>query len=179
MRPAWLAQAPWRTCTFPSPARSPERTLEVVAAGHLDDDDCPYRKLLDVPTGNVKTFCNKWVCDATTALACRIPDEGYVAGQLREWQVLEMKQWLLGVGVVSHGWELLASAHVAQAMADQGQVGVALWQGATADHGHIALVVPSLGEPGTWIAQAGASCHSRCRVEVGFGDLPVTYFGHA
>ena len=172
----YLIEQPWIPVTYPPPPRSPERLLEVVAAAQLET--CERYSRRDISgDGKPETFCNKFVSDATRALACGVPDVFLVEGRWRELQVLHQRDWLCNWGP-RHGWERLSSAHVAQAMADQGQVAVALWQGPSAAHGHIALVVPSQGQPGTWIAQAGASNFSRGTLAQGFGSYVVELFGH-
>lgn len=184
--PKYLRPVPWRPATLPPQERSAQWLLELVATACLDAPDCPY--LPQVEAGVRKTFCNMLVSDLTRALGCEVPHllpkpvdcphcgehfPGY--GEAR---VLEMRQWLVGEGIASHGWERLTDGHVAQAMADQGQVAVALYQGPVASSGHVALVIPSQGQPGVWIAQAGASCFSRGLLGRGFGALPVEFFGH-
>lgn len=177
-RPAHLTLAPWRPVTCPAvPPRSPERLLQVVETFELDaGEECAYRPVRE--DDEDKTFCNRFVGDATAALAVPVPVWGYTGGVLREWRVLEQRMWLVGEGTKYHGWERVTDGHIAQAMADTGQVAVAVYQGPRASHGHIALVIPALGKPGVWVAQAGRQCFSRGLVSRGFGSLPVEYFTH-
>lgn len=175
-RPVHLTLAPWRPVTCPAPPpRTPERLVQVVECFQLDAPGGAYAPQVD--DGEDKTFCNCFVSDATRALGCEVPRDGIVGGVLREWRVLEQRMWLVGEGAKYHGWEK-ADAHAAQAMADTGQVAVAVYQGPRASHGHIALVIPSAGQPGVWVAQAGRQCFSRGLVTRGFGALPVEYFVH-
>lgn len=186
----WLDVQPWLPVTPPFSAgsshRSPELLEQVVAQFRLDR---PGRYTPRDVSGDGKdeTFCNVFVSDATQALGCPIPHVGLrsitckacgaVAPGWGERRVLETRAWLIYEGP-RHGWEKLPDGHVAQAMADTGQVAVTLHQGATAAHGHIALLVPSRGQPGVWIAQAGRSVFPRGTLESGFGALPVEYWGH-
>lgn len=179
--PAWLDVPPWEDVTPPLTVGSTERSADML-------EHAVAQFLLDVPgrysprdvSGDTiaETFCNVFASDATAAMGCRLPRQGYLGGALKEWRVQEQRTWLATRGDAHHGWERLSDGHVAQAMADAGQVAVAIWCGPTAARGHIAVLVPSRGAPGVWIAQAGRSCFSRGLLSRGFGTLPVEYWGH-
>lgn len=123
-----------------------------------------YRKRDVTGDGKDETFCNFFVRDACDALGVPLP---------RPMRANELIQWF----VTAPGWELV-DEHTAQAMAEQGQVVVACWFNHNGGPGHLALVVPSLGEPGTWVAQAGAVNFSRGPLASAFPGLPVTFFAH-
>lgn len=125
-----------------------------------------YRKRDIDGNGTLETCCNFFAQDASAALGVPLP-------RLRANSII---LWLMADGL-KQGWEQVPE-HVAQAMAEQGQVVFACWYNRNGASGHIALVVPSLGEPGTWIAQAGARNFSRGLLESGFGTAPVTFFAH-
>lgn len=134
-----------------------------------------FRKRDVTGDGRPETFCNFWAVAFAWAMGTPIPQ--LRANQLFEWfQSDEAKQ---------QGWELV-NEHVAQAMADTGQVAFAVWRNpeVTADGwekpGHIAPIMPSLGETGTFLANVGASNFSRGRIATAFGDkLPaVLFFAH-
>ena len=120
--------------------------------------------------GRAETFCNFFARDVCFALGVSLPEA---------MRANEIHDWLLARATEKHapGWEVV-DGHVAQRMADEGQVALASWKNPSGGPGHIAVLVPSLGESGIWIAQAGRENFSRGRVERGFGTLPVTYFAH-
>ena len=176
----WLDVPPWLPVTAPrsngTDARSQEALVSVVAQFRLDEPG-RYTSRDISADGRPETFCNKLVSDVTGALGCRVPHVWLTGTGWRELLVQGQRDWLVAHGP-AHGWEPLPDAHVAQAMADQGQVAVAVWCGLTSAHGHIAVLVPSCGEAGTWIAQAGAHNFSRGSLGSGFGALVPAFFGH-
>lgn len=181
--PVWLLDAPWLPVTAPFSAGSSHRTpelLEQVVAQFQLETAKRYRVRDVSGDGSPETFCNVFVSDCTAALGCGIPHVVLAGGKWAEITANETMLWLYIHGP-THGWEALPTAHVAQAMADTGQVVVAVWQ-APAGPGHIALVVPSQGEPlptdAVWIAQAGRSNFSRGPLASGFGTRTPRYFGH-
>jgi hypothetical protein len=172
----WLTDQPWLSVTAPltagTLARSPE-TLERVAA-QFDVERSPRYQ----PKPGA-TYCNVFAADVTAALGCAIPhvDRGH-DGLLTELTANATVDWLAGPGSVRHGWELLPDGHTAQAMADAGRVAVAIWRNTSGGPGHVAVLMPSHGAPGVWIAQAGAHNYARAPLASGFGALPVVFFGH-
>lgn len=149
--------------------RSPERLAFVVAQFQLESAERWRKRDTDGKPGD-ETFCNFAAVAITSAMGAPLP-------QLR---ANEIALWLEGQSKDSHsGWEEV-DAHTAQGAADFGQLAVAVWQNPQAGKpGHIAVLVPSLGEAGTWIAQAGARNFTRGTLEQGFGPFKPRFFWHA
>jgi hypothetical protein len=148
--------------------RSAVRLAFVVAQFQLETALRWKKRDVDGRPGD-ETFCNFAAVAMTTALGAPLP-------QLR---ANEIALWLEGQSLDPHsGWEQI-DEHTAQRMADEGQVAVAVWQNPQAGKpGHIAVLVPSLDEPGTWIAQAGAVNFTRGKLEKGFGPFKPLFYGH-
>lgn len=146
--------------------RSPELLCDILAEHQLRGASRYRRRDLDGDHHD-ETFCNLHTVDVAEAMGVLLP-RGQRANQL--------VMWLSTLGV-KEGWELV-TAHVAQAMADQGQLAVACWFNRSGGPGHIAPLEPSLGEPGVWISNVGASNFLRGLVAQAFGDRPVSYFAH-
>lgn len=114
-----------------------------------------------------ETFCNFFVVDVARAMGCPLP------------QVLanDLFAWLNELSARSGPWRLV-EADEAQRRADEGQFVVAGWFNRNGGSGHVAVLVPSLGEDGVWVAQAGLTNFLRGPVASGFGSRPVAYFAH-
>jgi hypothetical protein len=146
--------------------RSPERLAFVVAQFHLEAAERFRKRDTDGKPGD-ETFCNFAAVAITNAMGAPLP----------QMRANAIALWLEGQAVDENSqWELI-NEHTAQAMADEGQLAVAVWVN-DAGPGHIAVVVPSLDEPGTWIAQAGASNFTRGLLVKGFGDKVPLFYGH-
>lgn len=146
--------------------RSPE-LLADIAAEHQFRGFGRYRKR-DITGDKVpETFCNVHVVDFAEAMGLLLP-RGLRANQLFLW---------LSTDGVAQGWEQVTE-HVARAMADEGQLVIAGWYSRNGGPGHVAPLVPSLGEPGCWLSNVGATNFLRGTVRQAFGDLPVTFFAH-
>lgn len=117
--------------------------------------------------GRDDTFCNFFMKAVADAMGVTLP-------QLRANALAE---WLSSPMGKAAGWEEVTE-HVAQRMADEGQLACAVWSNPTGGSGHVAPLVPSLGQPGTWTAQAGWSNFSRGQLASGFGDKLPTFFAH-
>lgn len=131
-----------------------------------------------------KTYCNIAAWDITRALYAEVPHwcgpdgrpcrpgtPGAIettANNLARW-------WFRDIGQVI-GWTQV-SADDAQAHADAGRPAVASLENQRG-HGHIAVLVPSRGEAGVWIAQAGARCFARGRLAEGFGQHSPEFWTH-
>lgn len=149
--------------------RDAQRLLAIVGQFALDlDDKHPRYGRRDI-TGDEhpETFCNVFLRDFAAAMGAPIH------GALANHQVM----WLASDEARKRGWATV-SEHAAHGCAEEGMVVVVGWYNRNGGPGHVAVVVPSLGEPGTWIAQAGKHCFSRGLLRAGFGDLPVTFFVH-
>jgi hypothetical protein len=169
--PAWLhsdlAQPLKAPITSSVLNRSPERLAFLVAQFHLETAERFRKRDTDGKPGD-ETFCNFAAVAISTAMGVPLP-------QLR---ANALAVWLEGQALDTHsGWELM-DAHVAQRMADEGQLALAVWTNPTGGPGHIAVLVPSLDEPGTWIAQAGLSNFTRGLLVRGFGDKVPLFYGH-
>lgn len=148
--------------------RSAVRLAFVVAQFQLETAFRWKKRDVDGRPGE-ETFCNFAAVAITTAMSVPLP-------QLR---ANEIALWLEGQSVDPHsGWEQV-DEHTAQRMADEGQVAVAVWQNPQPGKpGHIAVLVPSLEEDGTWIAQAGVKNFTRGKLEAGFGPFKPLFYAH-
>lgn len=147
--------------------RSGVRLYAVVAQFLLEVAERFRRRDTDGKPGD-ETFCNFAAVAITTAMGVPIP-------QVRANAIAV---WLEGQTLDPHsGWERV-DEHTAQRMADEGQVAVAVWVNSTGGPGHIAVLVPSLDEGGTWIAQAGGVNFTRGLLVRGFGDKEPEFFSH-
>ena len=171
MTPAWLhsdlntpVKAPLKSS---QQTRSDVRLAFVVAQFQLENAERFRRRDTDGRPGE-ETFCNFAAVAITAAMNTPIP----------QMRANALALWLEGQAIdeVSQ-WDGV-NAHTAQAMADTGQVALAVWVNPSGGPGHIAILVPSLGEPGTWIAQAGMTNFTRGLLVRGFGDKNPTFYGH-
>lgn len=118
--------------------------------------------------GVPETWCNLFVHHVAARMGCPLPPG------LRANQQIE---WLSGPEGRAAAWEQVAQ-HVAQRMADEGQLAIPGWFNRNGGSGHVGVVMPSLGEEGTFLAQAGRTNFTRERLQRGFGDLVPTFFAH-
>lgn len=147
--------------------RDAARLLAIVAEHHLRGV-ARYRPHDITGDGHDETFCNVYSQDICEAMGVMLP---------RNKRINDLILWLATNGR-EHGWEQADSSHTAQRMADEGQVALATWFNRNGASGHVAVLVPSLGEDGVWVSQAGRTCFTRGPLAAGFGQLPVTYFVH-
>lgn len=146
--------------------RSPELLCDILAEHQLRGAARYRRRDVD-GDGSPETFCNVHAVDVAEAMGVLLP-RGMRANQLLLW---------LSTEGLKHGWEQV-SEHVARAMADQGQFVVAAWYNRNGGPGHIAPLEPSLGEPGVWVSNVGASNFLRGTLSAAFGSAPVSFFAH-
>lgn len=169
--PAWLhadlnipLKAPLTSSVF---NRSGVRLYAVVAQFLLEVAERFRKRDTDGKPGD-ETFCNFAAVAITAAMSVPIP----------QMRANAISVWLEGQALDPHsGWERV-DEHTAQRMADEGQLAVAVWANSTGEPGHIAVLVPSLDEGGTWIAQAGAVNFTRGSLARGFGDKEPEFFSH-
>lgn len=171
MIPTWLhadLAAPLKApITSTLQNRAPERLAFIVAQFHLETAERFRKRDTDGRPGD-ETFCNFAAVAITTAMGVPLP----------QMRANALAIWLEGQSLdeVSQ-WEEI-NEHTAQGMADEGQLAVAVWTNPTGGPGHIAVLVPSLDEPGTWIAQAGSTNFTRGLLVRGFGDKKPLFYGH-
>lgn len=150
--------------------RSAQRLLAVVGQFALDADLANPRygkRDRDGDPSTLETACNAFVRDFAAAMGMKL--DGARAN--------DQVAWLASPDARARGWASV-SEHAAHGCAEEGMVAVVGWHSRGAGPGHVAVVVPSLDEPGTWIAQAGARCFSRGLLASGFGSRAVTFFVH-
>lgn len=146
--------------------RDPARLAFIVAQFHLETAERFRKRDTDGKPGD-ETFCNFAAVAITSAMGVPLPQmRANALAAFLEGQSLDP----------ASGWERV-DEHVAQRMADEGQLAVAVWAN-SAGPGHIAVLVPSLDMGGTWIAQAGASNFTRGSLAKGFGNIEPDYYGH-
>lgn len=178
--------SPGKRLTSTRDNRDATRLVSIIAEhffrghhGHLDRHGKPcgrYTKRdIDGIPGD-ETTCNLLVQDVCEAMSVLVP-RGIRANTLIAWLGEQAERR------AETGWEVV-DEHVAQAMADTGQLVVAGWVNETGGPGHVAIVIPSLedaGEPRSgdvWIAQAGRVNFTRGTLQQGFGGRGVTFYGH-
>ena len=147
--------------------RSPARLMAVIAEHHHRGVERYRPRDVDGIPGN-ETWCNVFAQDIAEAMGVVLP---------RYLRANELVLWLSSQSALHEGWEQV-TGHVAQRMADEGQLAVGAWFNRNGGPGHICVLVPSLGDPGCWSAQAGAANFTRGLVSSGFGYREVSFFGH-
>ena len=145
--------------------RDAVRLMAIIAEHHLRGF-ARYTPRDVTGDGINETWCNLFAQDVCEAMGVMLP-RNTRANDLVRWLELDSKQW---------DWEAVP-AHVAQRMADEGQLALVVWHN-PAGPGHIAVLVPSLGEPDYFCAQAGRVNFTRGTVSQGFGCRVVSYFAH-
>lgn len=118
--------------------------------------------------GKPETFCNFFTRDVSRAMHAPLP-EGMRANQ--------MFDWLDGAEAKAAGWET-CDEHTAQRAADEGLFVVAVWKNPSGGPGHITPLIPSEGQPGTWVANVGANNFARGLLVRAFGGLKPSFFVH-
>jgi hypothetical protein len=160
--------SPGKRLTSTPQNRSPARLASIVAEHHFRGH-ARYTPRDVSGDGLADTFCNLFAQDICEAMSVVLP---------RNMRANDLVRWLSSAAEARElGWEPVEE-HTAQRMADEGQLAVAAWYNRNGATGHIAVLVPSLGEAGTWCAQAGKSNFTRSTVASGFGAVPVSYFAH-
>jgi hypothetical protein len=178
----WLQRAAWHTVTAPATCGTLERSPAFLdrCISQFDVENAErYR-------ANAKqTWCNIFASDVTKALGCEIPHVILKGASWAEQSANDMFDWMFSTGILFHGWRE-SGPREAQAFADAGKVGVALYKNNGRGimgigprlPGHIAVLTPSHGQDGVWIAQAGRANFRRAPLAMGFGTLPVLFFVH-
>lgn len=192
MTPPWLPDEPWLPVTPPltcgSASRNPHLLEAVLDQFHVETS------LRYAPVGGL-TRCNRYGQDVTLALGCPLPQVWLFGATWREMNANALQRWLYRVGP-AHGWRVVGGIE-AQHRAEAGFPAVATWLNPEAreaeEHvptwanprpeapGHLAMVRPSRGNEGVWVAQAGAVCFGFGTVERAFGASRVrrvVYFTH-
>ncbi len=169
MTPSWL-DGDWR-----QPVKAPLQgtkanrnpsLLEAIVAQHQVETAPRYQRRDVTGDGVPETFCNVFAKDVCRALGAPLPET---------MKANELVTWLSGSVICGTGWEP-ATAHVAQAMANEGMPALVGWFNRNGGSGHIAVVLPSAG--GVEIAQAGRTNFARGALARGFGDLTPSFFVH-
>lgn len=178
--------SPGKRLTSTRENRDGQRLLSIVSEhlfrgsfGHVVDGRPVGRYTRRDVTGDGvdETWCNVLVQDVCEAMSVNIP---------RRMRANELVKWLASPSAAAFDWEVLDASvdeafdvdHVAQRMADEGQLVVAGWVNPTGGPGHVAIVIPSLDESGVWIAQAGSTNFTRGTLQAGFGGRAVHFFAH-
>lgn len=160
--------SPGKRLTSTPQNRDAERLMAIVAEHH-HRGHARYTPRDVSGDGLADTFCNLFAQDVAEAMGVLLP---------RNMRANDLVRWLSSsVDARELGWEPV-DEHTAQRMADEGQLALAGWYNRNGDRGHLAVLVPALGEPGTWCAQAGKSNFTRAPLISGFGSLPVSFWAH-
>lgn len=153
--------------------RSAARLVLLVAEEHVETNPAFVRHDID-GDGKNETFCNAFA--ARIAVKMGVPLPLLLANAQHQWLVEQAAKSAPRASGLPVGWEKV-DAHTAQAMADQGCFAVASWANPIeGGHGHIAPLMPSLGEPGVWAAQAGRLNFTRELLQRGFGAIAPDFF---
>jgi hypothetical protein len=150
--------------------RHPARLALLVAEEHLETNP-------EFVPANGFTHCNAAATRISTKMGAPIP--AMLANAQHEW--------LGSAAGQAAGFEK-SDAVEAQRLADQGALVVASWFNPTKwkdehgvehdGHGHIAIGMPSLGEPGIWVAAAGQANFTRTQIQHSFGPIAPDWFVH-
>ena len=142
-----------------------------IVAEHLHRGHARYTPRDVTGDGSPETWCNLLAQDVCEAMGVYLP-RNMRANGLHEWLAADGSQ-----GAEGSLWES-SDAHTGMAMADQGCLALASWANPTGGPGHLAVFVPSLGEPGAWCAQAGRLNFTRELLQRGFGAIAPSVFVH-
>lgn len=145
--------------------RSPAR-LTAIIGEHFFRGYLRYSRRDVDGDGYDETFCNVVTQDVAEAMHATLP---------RHMRANDIAKWLRELGP-AHGWSVV-SERVAQMAADRGSFCLASTVNPKGP-GHLAMLVPSLGEPGTWVAQAGRTNFTRGPLRAAFGGLEPDFFVH-
>lgn len=177
--PLWLSSDRSVSVTPPLTGGSSFRNPDVLEriVRQFEVERSPRYKVEDVNgDGRSETWCNLFVSDVTAALGCPVPRVLTKAGSFRWFRADDQCEWFRRDGYAVHGWQQV-DASVARMKAQTGNPVVACWRSLSVHTpSHVAIVMPSHGAPGVWIAQAGGSNFSRGPLESGFGKLSPVYF---
>lgn len=157
--------SPGKRLTSTRENRDPVRLMAIIAE-HLFRGFARYAPRDVTGDGLNETWCNVLAQDVCEAMGVTLP-RNMRANDLVRWLELESKQW---------DWEAVP-AHVAQRMADEGQLALAVWHNPSGS-GHVTVMIPSLGEPDYFCAQAGRTNFTRGTISQAFGSRVVSYFAH-
>ena len=170
MTPSWLDgdwRQPVKAPIQGTPANRSALLLEQIVIQHQVETAPRYQRRDVTGDGVPETFCNVYARDVCRALGVPLPEN---------MRANDLVAWLSGSVVCGTGWEP-ATAHVAQAMANEGMPALAGWFNRNGGSGHIAVVLPS-SSPTLEIAQAGRTNFARGALARGFGDLSPSFFVH-
>lgn len=147
--------------------RSPERLMAIIAEHH-HRGVARYQSRDVTGDSSPETFCNLFAQDVAEAMGAPLP---------RRMLANATVAWLDAESIRDASEWCAVDAHAAQGAADAGEVALAGWVNPSGP-GHLAVLVPSLGDAGTWIAQAGRHNFTRAPLLSGFGTLPVRFWIH-
>ena len=163
----WLPVDQWLPCTAPFTCGSACRSAHNL---NLVIDQFEVETAQRYASSRGATWCNVFLSDVTSALACEIPRVWHG----REMTANHMSQWLFVSGP-SFGWTEVAPVEAID-RANYGFPTVAVWPNPTG-HGHVAVVVPG-GDKEIVIAQAGIHNFRRGPRVRGFGARAFSCFTH-
>ncbi|MDX2014176.1 MAG: hypothetical protein SFW67_28515 [Myxococcaceae bacterium] len=149
--------------------RSPEATIELVSELHFRGFRRYWPRDL---TGDHRpeTFCNVFTCDYAHGMRVTLPR--LLANDLFRWLHAPESGG-------AAGWAQVLEAE-AQRLANLGCPVVAVWRNPHPHKpGHIAPVVPNLGEPFTSCSNVGKRNLLRCRLVDAFGNVTPHFFANA
>lgn len=147
--------------------RSPERLMAIIAEHH-HRGVARYQSRDVTGDGVAETFCNLFAQDVAEAMSAPLP---------RHMLANATVAWLDAEAIRDASEWCAVDAHAAQMAANEGELALVGWVN-PGGPGHLAVVVPSLGDAGTWIAQAGRQNFTRAPLLSGFGTLPVRFWIH-
>lgn len=167
---SWLHADLARPVVAPLQSTSATRSTEQLRAviGQFEVRAPRYLKRDVDGNGTLETFCNFFTRDISEAMHAPLP---------RGMRANEMFDWLAGAEAKAAGWET-TDEHTAQRAADEGLFAIACWKNPRGGPGHITPLIPSEGQPGTWVANVGANNFARGLLVRAFGGLKPSFFVH-
>jgi hypothetical protein len=176
----------------PQPVAPPENyppdALRILAVVDKVNPVQPYYLRHDIDGDGIpETFCNWFVADALEVMGIQLPrydDTFYPTPHPLYGNERKCKPWTAGAlyGYFAKGgdgnWKK-AKRPDAVTLANQGKVVVvAMPPPPGRAHGHVALVIPGGSGSEVHIAQAGGCCGKNLKLEQGFGNAEVAFFGY-
>lgn len=147
------------------PYRTPEALIAAVDVEHLETNPLYTQGRIQPGT----TWCNLAAHNIMGRLGVTLPF--LIVNKQGAWLREDSNEWRQ------------CDAVEAYANANEGIPTLAIWEGKTESHGHIAVLIPSSTLPPDArdqiaIAQSGKHNFSRGRLSNGFDSLPVLFFTH-
>lgn len=150
--------------------RTPQAVLELIEMLDVASNFAflPHQRVIDGATTAMCTLCNCYAQCFFAALGAKLPTK----------KANQQAEWLASSEGLVNGWRSCI-ADEALKYANLGRPVCAIAVNPNG-HGHVAAVVPSIGDDPDhlYVSSAGAINYPRVRIEKSFGDLRPKFFVH-